>query len=77
MRNSTADRRLISDVEITLTEGEIVESRLATLKPNQRIPNEVYALGPAALNAYQDFLKRVASGVSPHIVEHIEISTAA
>lgn len=77
MRNSAVDRRLVSDVEIILTEDEIVESRLRTLKPTQRIPDEVLALGIDAVDAYQGFLSRLKSGVVPHIVEDIEISTAA
>src|SRR5690554_1317927 len=38
MSKTNADRRFIDDVEITMTEGVIVESRLATLKPHQKIP---------------------------------------
>lgn len=64
------------DIEITLHQGEIIESRIATLEEGQRIPREVSALGPEALAAYQDFLDRVASG-APHIVEHVEVFTAA
>lgn len=77
MSKTNADRRFIDDVEITMTEGVIVESRLATLKPHQKIPNEVYAMGPHALAAYQDFLARASGTVAPHIVEHIEIASVA
>lgn len=59
-----ADRRLVSDVEITMIGDQVVESRLETLNPE-------------AVANYQEFLKRLGGSRAPHIVEHIEITTVA
>lgn len=65
MSKFNADRRLVSDVEITMIGDQVVESRLETLS------------GPEAVANYQEFLKRLGGSRAPHIVEHIEIATVA
>lgn len=75
MSKANSDRRLVSDVEITLSGDQVTESRLSTLKPNHRIPTEVLRLGQKAVDEYQAFLSRVG-GRASHIVEHIEVATA-
>lgn len=77
MSKFNADRRLVSDVEITMIGDQVVESRLETLKPRQIVPNEVFVSGPEAVANYQEFLKRLGGSRAPHIVEHIEIATVA
>jgi hypothetical protein len=62
--SKNADRRLVSDVEITMIGDQVVESRLETLNPE-------------AVANYQEFLKRLGGSRAPHIVEHIEIATVA
>lgn len=65
-----------TDVDITLKQGEIVESRTATHAPeaHPQIPSEVRDCGPAAVAAYQEYLDRVGSDLALNQVQHIEVS---
>jgi len=69
-------RRMPTDIEVTLSGDQAAESRFATLKPHQRVPDEVYVAGPKAVDMYLEFLRSIGGRVSP-IVEHIEVASVA
>jgi hypothetical protein len=74
MRTYTATDSPPCAVEITLSDESVVESHVTTLHPDHIAPAEVLAAGPAALEAYLEYLERQPASMTPGLIENITFS---